>query len=78
MTYTEFLEWLEFLRWEEDRHTKSDYYMAQVAAEIRRSNVKNPRKVRVQDFLLKSDPVIAKKSADSKKVWAAALKINLN
>ncbi len=76
MTYTEFLEWLEFLQWNEERHAKSDVYMAQIAAEIRRSNVKNPRKVRTQDFLLKQREE-STAPMDSKKIWAAHLKIDL-
>ncbi len=75
MTYTEFLEWLEFLQWDEMRHAKADVYMAQIAAEIRRSNAKNPRRIRTQDFLLKQREGEDKQG--SKKIWAAHLKINL-
>ncbi len=79
MTYTEFLEWLEFLQWEEKRHTKSDHYMAQIAAEIRRSNVKNPGRIKIQDFLFKwrEASAVDSKAETSKKAWASALKINL-
>jgi len=79
VTYTEFLEWLEFLQWEDRQHAKSDHYMAQIAAEIRRANVKNPGRIKVQDFLFKWREVTAveSKSEASKKTWASALKINL-
>ena len=79
MTHTEFLEWLEFLQWEEKQHVKCDYYMAQIAAEVRRSNVKSPGRIKVQDFLFKWRGVTAveSKSIASKKAWASALKINL-
>ena len=36
ITYREFVEWLCFLNKEEERQTKQDYYLAQIAAEIRR------------------------------------------
>jgi len=44
--------WIEFLNKEEKNHSKQEYYLAQIAAEVRRGNAKNPRRVRVEDFLL--------------------------
>ena len=38
---------------EELRHSKQDHYLAQIAAEIRKTKVKNPNKVTLKDFLLK-------------------------
>ena len=32
---------------------KEDYYFAQIAAEIRRSMVKNPERVKIESFLMK-------------------------
>jgi hypothetical protein len=79
VTYTEFLEWLEFLQWDDRQHGKADHYMAQIAAEIRRANVKNPGRVKIQDFLFQWREVTAaeRKSEASKKAWTSALKINL-
>lgn len=55
ITYSEFLDWMEFLRARRDADEKEHYYLAQIAAEIRRSNpnVPAPGKVRISDFLLK-------------------------
>ncbi len=39
---------------EEERHepTKLDYYLAQIATEVRRSYVKKPGNVKLKDFLI--------------------------
>lgn len=42
-----------YLDMEEDNHSKQEFYFAQIAAEIRRPNVKNPRGVRLEDFLIR-------------------------
>jgi hypothetical protein len=57
LTYSEFLEWVEFLELEEARHTKQDLYWAQIAAEIRRTIVKSPKDVKVKDFLFEMKAV---------------------
>jgi len=67
ITFSEFLEWCEFLNWEDERQTKLDTYLAQIAAEIRRGQVKHPRNVRISDLLLTK----AKRKIDSKAVWLA-------
>ncbi len=90
MTHSEFLDWLIFLQWKEEQDEKTDYYLAQIAAEVRRGQVKSPRLVKVKDFLLQmktkaettSEPekVRPKKKQlnKSKAAWAAHLKVNLN
>ncbi len=54
---SQFVEWKEFLRQKKESefftNAKEDYYWAQIAAEIRRSFVKHPNKVRLSEFLLK-------------------------
>ena len=78
ITYREFIDWLSFLDLEEERQTKLDYYLAQVAAEVRRGNVKNPKSVKTKDFLVqmkRTGP--ADKTAKSKVVWAGALGVKL-
>ena len=62
-------------------HSKEDYYLAQIAAEVRRGIVKNPKKVRVKDFLL-MDKAEADSNSDplktSKAFWLSSLRVNTN
>lgn len=85
ITYSEFLEWQEFFRLERERHTKADWYMAQLAAEVRRSFVSKPKDVRNTDFLLRfatpeevtehnSEESRKKKMAQSKAAWLSVLR----
>ena len=49
-----FLEWITYLDGEEiDKYQKEDYYLANIAAEIRRSYVKDPMRVKMESFLMK-------------------------
>lgn len=79
MTYSEFLEWICFLNLEDERNTKQDYYLAQIAAEIRRSQVRTPRKVKVTDFLIQrkvtEDP--KSKMKVSKSAWSSLLRLKI-
>jgi len=51
---TEFVDWITYLDEQETKHhQKLDYYLANIAAEIRRSYVKEPVKVKMEHFLLK-------------------------
>ena len=80
MPFSEFLEWLEFLRQEERRHSKQDWYQAQIAAECRRSFVESPNKVKVTDFLLVEqtvDPEAQERGKKSKAAWAAFLQVDV-
>jgi len=52
ITSTEFVLWMEYLESELKEFQKQDYYLAQIAAEVRRANVKNPKAVKLSDFLL--------------------------
>lgn len=78
ITFTEFLEWLEFLDKEEARHSKTDHYLAQITAEIRRGYVTDPNKVDSRDFLLRVKTVGSQHPSTSKAIWAAHLKVKLN
>ena len=81
ITQSEFVGWLEYLSWAERRETKHDVYLAQIAAEVRRGYVKQPKQVRVKDFLLKyPEPgtQAASQGQKSKSVWLSALKIKDN
>lgn len=79
ITTTEFLDWLEFLKWDESRRTKQDIYLAQIAAEVRRGWVKDPKKVRAQDFLLREETNDDRKNRmqKSKSAWLTAVGIKL-
>lgn len=88
VTQTEFEGWLEFLKIERDRNTKEHFYLAQIAAEIRRSIVTNPKEIQINSFLLhfatkeeieqtEQEPV-ATKTLASKKRWALALGMNID
>lgn len=77
VTYTEFLEWCFFLQKEEARNTKSDYYLAQIAATITRANVKNPKSVKVENFLIEMKARPKTTPQQSKSIWAAHLGIDL-
>jgi len=80
ITYSEFIDWLAFLWREEERNTKQDIYLAQIAAEIRRGLVKNPKSVKMKDFLMKKAETptkVEKPPSKSKSMWAAALNVKL-
>lgn len=88
ITESEFEDWLLFIQQEEHRTTKVDHYLAQIAAEVRRTNVKNPSKVKLQDFLLKfkqAEPPVSRPSKEkvvgkpegSKHIWASILKVDV-
>lgn len=74
ITHREFVSWLEYLNQEDTVVSKEDFYLAQIAAEVRRSFDKYPNKVKTKSFLLSS---AEKKTAatDSKSIWLAALNI---
>jgi len=76
ITYTEFLEWLDFLLWEEGKQTKQDYYMAQIACEVRRGQVRSPGSVQIRDFLIQKRE-LADKAKQSKLAWASHLHLNV-
>ena len=55
ITSIEFVEWIAYLDEDENKRSKSEYYLAQIAAEVRRSFAKNPHKVEMDDFFFKID-----------------------
>ena len=75
---------MAFLRDEVNSFHREDYYLAQIACEIRRVLAKNPKKYKITDFILpfggnnnedvKPKPKAKKiKTAISKRFWGAAL-----
>jgi len=54
VTSTEFVGWVAYLDNEEMVNvSKEDYYLANIAAEMRRSYVKHPERVKIESFLMK-------------------------
>lgn len=70
-TTSEFLTWMEYFEWDLHNPSKLDYYLAQIATEVRRSYVKNPRgvKLMILDF---SSKVLRSKIERSKSFWMLA------
>lgn len=89
ITYTEFLDWFIFLQKREtEREMIQDHYLAQIAAEVCRSRVTEPKKIETKHFYVKVDsssiptphmPTEAEKekSRESKKAWAAGLNLTI-
>lgn len=50
---SQFVLWMQFFDWELNAFDRQSYYLAQIAAEVRRSYVKLPMSVKVENFLLK-------------------------
>jgi hypothetical protein len=50
---SQFVLWMEYLEWDINAFDKTAYYLAQIATEVRRSFVKNPTSVKVEDFIMK-------------------------
>ena len=76
LTYSEFIDWVAYFAVEEERETKQDLYLAQIAAEVRRGQVKSPNLVKARDFLFtfgKQERSIE----GSKHIWAAHLKVDV-
>lgn len=49
---TEFLDWLEYLRQDINVHRREDYYLANIAKEIRRTITKDRQNIKLEPFLL--------------------------
>jgi len=54
MTSTEFVKWVRFLEWRDvEEFRREDFYLAQIAAQIERGQVKNPSQVSIQKKILR-------------------------
>lgn len=49
---TQFLDWLEYLRQDVNVRRREDYFLANIAREIRRTISKNRQNVKLEPFLL--------------------------
>ena len=52
-TSSQFVEWMEYLDQQMKTHQKMDYYLAQIAMEVRRTIMKHPGRTKIKEFLLK-------------------------
>lgn len=50
---TQFLDWLAYLDWEINAFHREDWFLAQIAQEVRRTISKDPEKVKIEGFLRK-------------------------
>lgn len=54
MTSTEFLDWIWYLDWKAtEEFNRTDYYLANIAAQIEKGQVKYPQQVKLEHKLLK-------------------------
>lgn len=51
-TSREFVRWKVLIEREWDEPTRLEYYLAQIATEIHRSHVKNPKRIKIEDKIL--------------------------
>lgn len=49
-THRELKVWLEYLKEQYNQPDRTDHYLMQLAAEVRRGNVKHPKEVKAEDF----------------------------
>jgi hypothetical protein len=78
ITFTEFLDWVQFLDQEERSRTKLDWYLAQVAAEIRLGN--STKTVNMNDFFvtyMDMQAGTAERMKRSKMAWGGAVNLDL-
>lgn len=80
LTYGDYLDYRLALELELNQPSRSDLYLAQIAAEVRRTAVRTPSRVKIKDMVLKMDlPSEAKYetaeqySQRAKNIWRARL-----
>lgn len=66
---------MAYLDMEKNFFHREDYYMAQIAQEVRRSFVRNPERIRLEPFLIKFERKERPKSTieSSKAFWKALI-----
>jgi hypothetical protein len=67
-----------FLNEEETKRTKQDFYLASIAAEVRKGNVKHPKKVKISHLFIvyakkKVKLTVKEKTAEAKAFFGALL-----
>jgi len=66
---------LEYIKRDQGRRKKEEYYFAQLAAEFRRTMVKNPKSVKMEDFLFNPPTPEVERMKKSKSTWLKALQV---
>lgn len=66
MTHRQFLAWQYWLSQQYNQPSRTDYYLMQVASEILKGRVKDPRKVNIEDFKIPFTIGPANKQSDRK------------
>lgn len=88
-TSSEFVGWQEYFEAEENETKQEHYYLAQIAAEVRRGISKKPKSIKTEQFLLKferekieSRPLTEeekqKRAEKSKSTWLAFVNASYN
>ena len=49
---SQYVLWMEYLDWEINAFDKTCYYLAQIAAEVRRPNMPKGKSVKLEDFII--------------------------
>lgn len=62
---SDFVDWQIYFEQQLNTHEKLDYYLAQIAAEVRRGWVKSPKQVKSEDFLIKFERKGASKTSEA-------------
>ena len=69
---TEFVCWCVYLRDQKKERTKQDYYLAQIALEMRRSWVKDKNGVKIEELFLKYEDAVENGPQSPDKALAAS------
>lgn len=73
-THKEYLMWMAYFEEEWKQPQLRDYYLMQIAQEVRRVLSKNPNRVKMEDFKIQFQEAVEQKGYDpelSKAVWTA-------
>lgn len=83
ITHREYRLWLIHFRKELDQPSRTDYYLMQIAREVRRVLSKKPNKIQLKDFLIpfgkppRKQLTKEEKTAESKGFWKLMKSVNL-
>lgn len=68
VTSSELMLWKAYIAWEANAFHREDYYLAQIAQEVRRVLSKSPKKIKLDHFLLKFETKSSKARAKAESV----------
>ena len=66
MSSTDFVDWIVYLDEDINAFHREDYFLAAIAAEVRRSYVGKPQGIRLSTFMIKFKAMVKKKKMDVK------------